>query len=265
MAAPKNNFKAALKNNQLQIGFWQSLSSVTTAEISAQVGFDWLLIDGEHAPNSVENIANLLRVIDPSDSNAVVRVVAGITHDIKQILDVGAQTILVPMVETAHQAQEMVRAVHYPPSGVRGAASITRAAKYGNISNYAASANEEICLLVQAESQTALDNLESICAVEGVDGVFIGPFDLAASMGFINDPNNELVQQAIEQAIVKIISCGKAAGILMTDEVRAKKYIEMGALFVAVGTDVSTFLNGTKSLLSNYKNLEKSDKTQSVY
>jgi 4-hydroxy-2-oxoheptanedioate aldolase len=136
---------------------------------------------------------------------------------------------------------------------------------YGNTSNYAASANDEICLLVQAESQTALDNLESICAVEGVDGVFIGPFDLAASMGFINDPNNELVQQAIEQAIVKIISCGKAAGILMTDEVRAKKYIEMGALFVAVGTDVSTFLNGTKSLLSNYKNLEKSDKTQSIY
>ena len=109
MAAPKNSFKAALKNNQLQIGFWQSLSSLTTAEISAQVGFDWLLIDGEHAPNSVENIANLLRVIDPSDSNAVVRVAAGITHDIKQILDVGAQTILVPMVETAHQAQEMVR------------------------------------------------------------------------------------------------------------------------------------------------------------
>ena len=176
MAAPKNSFKAALKNNQLQIGFWQSLSSITTAEISAQVGFDWLLIDGEHAPNSVENIANLLRVIDPSDSNAVVRVAAGITHDIKQILDVGAQTILVPMVETAHQAQEMVRAVHYPPSGVRGAASITRAAKYGNISNYAASANDEICLLVQAESQTALDNLESICAVEGCGWSIHWPF-----------------------------------------------------------------------------------------
>ena len=100
---------------------------------------------------------------------------------------------------------------------------------------------------------------------KGVDGVFIGPFDLAASMGFINDPNNELVQQAIEQAIAKIISCGKAAGILMTDDVRAKKYIEMGALFVAVGTDVSTFLNATKLLLSNYKNLEKSNKTQSIY
>jgi 4-hydroxy-2-oxoheptanedioate aldolase len=192
-------------------------------------------------------------------------VVAGVTHDIKQILDVGAQTILVPMVETALQAQEMVRAVRYPPTGIRGAASITRAAKYGNTPNYAASANDEICLLVQAESQAALDNLEAICAVEGVDGVFIGPFDLAASMGFINDPNNELVQNAIEQAIVKIISCGKAAGILMSDEVRAKKYIEMGALFVAVGTDVSTFLTGANSLISKYKNVKKAEKNQSIY
>ena len=265
MVAPKNNFKAALRNKKLQIGFWQSLSSVTTAEISAQVGFDWLLIDGEHAPNSIENIANLLRVIDPSNSNAVVRVVAGITHDIKQTLDVGAQTVLVPMVETAQQAEDMVRAVLYPPHGIRGVASITRAARYGVTSNYAASANEEICLLVQAESQTALDNLESICAVEGVDGVFIGPFDLAASMGFIDDPNNVKVQDAIEQAILKIIASGKAAGILMTDQERAKKYIEMGALFVAVGTDVSTFLNSSKSLLSEYKELKDHSGKDGIY
>ena len=265
MAAPRNKFKETLKKKKMQLGFWQSLASTSTCEISAQIGFDWLLIDGEHAPNDIANIADLLRVIDPSDSQAVVRVVAGIPHIIKQVLDAGAQSILVPMVDTAEQAREMVRAVRYPPDGIRGAALVTRAAQYGNVENYAPTANDEICLLVQAESKTAIENLDEICAVEGLDGVFIGPFDLAASMGFIHDPNNEVVQKTIEQAISKIVSSGKAAGILMLDEIRAKKYIEMGALFVAVGTDVSTFSNATKKLLANYRGSNFSPNSNSVY
>ena len=265
MAAAKNRFKEALKNKKLQLGFWQSLASTSTSEISAQIGFDWLLIDGEHAPNDIADITNLLRVVDPSDSHAVVRVVAGIPHIIKQVLDVGAQSILVPMVDTADQARELVRAVRYPPDGIRGAALVTRAAQYGHTDSYASTANDQICLLVQAESKTAIENLDEICAVEGVDGVFIGPFDLAASMGFINDPNNKAVQDTIEQAILKIVASGKAAGILMLDETRAKKYIEMGALFVAVGTDVSTFSNATKKLLANYRGSNFSPNSNSVY
>ena len=265
MPATKNRFKEALKNKKLQLGFWQSLASTSTSEISAQIGFDWLLIDGEHAPNDISYITNLLRVIDPSDSHAVVRVVAGMPHIIKQVLDVGAQSILVPMVDTAHQAREMVQAVRYPPDGIRGAALVTRAAQYGHTDNYAPTANDQICLLVQAESKTAIENLDEICAVEGVDGVFIGPFDLAASMGFINDPNNKAVQDTIEQAIIKIVASGKAAGILMLDEIRAKKYIEMGALFVAVGTDVSTFSNATKKLLANYRGSNLNSVSNSVY
>lgn len=265
MPATKNTFKEALKNKKLQLGFWQSLASTSTSEISAQIGFDWLLIDGEHAPNDISYITNLLRVIDPSDSHAVVRVVAGMPHIIKQVLDVGAQSILVPMVDTAHQAREMVQAVRYPPDGIRGAALVTRAAQYGHTDNYAPTANDQICLLVQAESKTAIENLDEICAVEGVDGVFIGPFDLAASMGFINDPNNKAVQDTIEQAIIKIVASGKAAGILMLDEIRAKKYIEMGALFVAVGTDVSTFSNATKKLLANYRGSNLNSVSNSVY
>ena len=265
MAAAKYSFKEALKNKKLQLGFWQSLASTSTSEISAQIGFDWLLIDGEHAPNDIADITNLLRVVDPSDSHAVVRVVAGIPHIIKQVLDAGAQSILVPMVDTADQARELVRAVRYPPDGIRGAALVTRAAQYGHTDSYASTANDQICLLVQAESKTAIENLDEICAVEGVDGVFIGPFDLAASMGFINDPNNKAVQDTIEQAILKIVASGKAAGILMLDETRAKKYIEMGALFVAVGTDVSTFSNATKKLLANYRGSNFSSDGNSVY
>ena len=142
---------------------------------------------------------------------------------------------------------------------------VTRAAQYGHTDSYASTANDQICLLVQAESKTAIENLDEICAVEGVDGVFIGPFDLAASMGFINDPNNKAVQDTIEQAILKIVASGKAAGILMLDETRAKKYIEMGALFVAVGTDVSTFSNATKKLLANYRGSNFSSDGNSVY
>ena len=265
MAAAKYSFKEALKNKKLQLGFWQSLASTSTSEISAQIGFDWLLIDGEHAPNDIADITNLLRVVDPSDSHAVVRVVAGIPHIIKQVLDAGAKSILVPMVDTADQARELVRAVRYPPDGIRGAALVTRAAQYGHTDSYASTANDQICLLVQAESKTAIENLDEICAVEGVDGVFIGPFDLAASMGFINDPNNKAVQDTIEQAILKIVASGKAAGILMLDETRAKKYIEMGALFVAVGTDVSTFSNATKKLLANYRGSNFSSDGNSVY
>jgi len=265
MAAPKNKFKEALKSKKLQLGFWQSLASISTCEISSQIGFDWLLIDGEHAPNDIGDIANLLRVIDPSDSHAVVRVVAGVPHIIKQVLDIGAQTILVPMVDTAEQAREMVKAVRYPPDGIRGAALVTRAAHYGSSENYAPTANEEICLLVQAESKTAIENLDEICSVEGVDGVFIGPFDLAASMGFVEDPNNVVVQETIENAISRIVSSGKAAGILMLDEARAKKYMEMGSLFVAVGTDVSTFSNASKKLLANYRNQSFSSNDKSVY
>lgn len=257
MPAPKNHFKQALKEKRTQIGFWQALANPYTVEISAGVGYDWLLIDGEHAPNDIPLMVSQLMAMKGSRSHAVIRPPIGETWIIKQLLDIGAQSLLVPMVHGREQAEAMVQAVRYPPHGVRGVgAAIARASDFNRIEDYVQTANDEICLLLQVESRAGLAALDEIASTEGVDGVFIGPADLAADMGYLGNPGAPEVQDAVEKAIMKIQSHGKAAGILIGDLGLSKRYVELGATFVAIGNDVTLFAEAAAKLLADFQVIE---------
>lgn len=254
MPAPQNTFKSALEKHEKQIGLWLGLANAYTAEICAGAGFDWLVVDGEHAPNDLPLMVAQLQAIAASDVRSVVRAPIGETWIIKQLLDIGAQTILVPMVESAPQARDLVRAVNYPPKGIRGVgAAMARASAFNRIPDYLTTANAEVCLLVQLESQVGLAALEEIAAVEGVDGIFIGPSDLAADMGYLGRPGEPAVQAAVEDGIARILKAGKPAGILTADTSLATRYLELGASFVAVGTDVTLFSQATSALAAKFK------------
>lgn len=245
----ENRFKRALAGGTPQVGYWLSLANPLTAEICATAGFDWLLLDGEHGPNDVRSLLAQLQAIAAYPSQPVVRPVSGDPALLKQLLDAGAQSLLVPMVDTAAQAEQLVRAVRYPPQGVRGvAASIARASRWGLQPGYMERANQEICLLVQAETRTAIDNLDELCRVDGVDGIFIGPSDLAASLGHPGDLGHPEVQAVIDDGLRRVIASGKAAGIISTEPAQAQRYMDMGCRFVAVGVDVATMASGTRKL-----------------
>jgi 4-hydroxy-2-oxoheptanedioate aldolase len=261
MQTPLNPFKQAIQNKQPQIGLWLGLADPYCAEICAGAGFDWLLIDGEHSPNGLASIlAQAQAIAAYPGSNAIARVPVGHGHvgtaNIKQYLDLGLQTLLVPMVDTGEQAAAIVKAMRYPQDdgkgGVRGMGG-ARASRWGRYPNYAKEANAQVCLLVQAETVEALNNLEAICLTEGVDGVFIGPADLSASLGHVGNPNHPEVQAAIESAIARILKCGKAPGILTADEAQARRYLELGAIFVAVGLDTAILARNTVALAGRFK------------
>ncbi len=257
MQSPVNPFKQALQEKRAQIGLWLGLADHYTTEICAGAGFDWLLLDGEHAPNGLRSLLQQAQAIAAyPGSHAVARVPLGHgeagTTLIKQYLDLGIQTLLVPMVDTAQQAAALVRAMRYPPDGIRGMAG-ARASRWGRYPNYAREANAQACLLVQAETRQALDNLEAIAAIEGIDGIFIGPADLSASLGHVADPGHPEVQAAIDQAIKRIAGSGKAAGILTTDDDLARHYLELGATFVAVGVDHNLLARATSQLAAKFK------------
>lgn len=248
-----NPFKAALARRQARIGLWLSMGDPYLAEVSATAGFDWLLIDGEHAPNDLRSMLGALQAIAPYRSQPVVRVVSGDVPLIKQVLDIGAHNLLVPMVDTAEQARTLVSATRYPPQGIRGVGSaVGRASRWSGRTDYLDAADDEVCLLVQAETVTALKNLEAICAVDGVDGVFIGPADLAASMGHRGKPGHPAVQAAIEQAMRTIIGSGKAAGTLTSDTALARRYLDLGCTFVATGVDVLLYASAARTLAASF-------------
>jgi len=257
MQLPINPFKQALAEKRPQIGLWVGLGDSYTTEICAGAGFDWLLLDGEHSPNDIRSLLQQAQAVAAyPQTHAIARVPVGHGHAgttlIKQYLDLGIQTLLVPMVDTPQQAADLVRAMRYPPSGIRGMGG-ARASRWGRIATYPKDANSQVCLLVQAESQLALDNLEAIAAVEGVDGVFIGPADLSASLGHVGNPMHPEVQGAIEDAVRRINRAGKAAGILTPDETLARKYLELGFLFVAVGLDNNLLARHTSALAARFK------------
>lgn len=248
-----NTFKAALARGEPQVGLWLSMAQPYSAEICATAGFQWLLIDGEHAPNDVRSTLAQLQAVAPYPAHPVVRVVQGEPALIKQYLDIGAQTLLVPMVESAEQARALVAATRYPPEGIRGVgAAVARVSRWGERRDYLDAANGEVCLLVQAESVRALEQLEALCAVDGVDGVFIGPADLAASMGHRGQAGHPEVQAAIDAAIRTIVASGKAAGTLTSDAVLARRYLELGARFVAVGIDVTLLAQSARRLAAGF-------------
>ena len=254
MSVPINPFKQALKAGRRQIGLWQSMASPYTAEICAGAGFDWLLFDGEHAPNDVPIMLSQLQAVEAYPVHAVGRPPYGEIPLIKQYLDIGFQTLLIPLVDTAEQAALMVRAMRYPPDGIRGVgAGSARVARWNRVEGYFHDADEQMCLLVQAETKLALQNLDAIAATKGVDGVFIGPADLSAALGHRGNAGHPDVQAAIKEAFKRIIGAGKAAGILTSNEAWANDYLELGATFVAVGTDVGILAKQTTALAGRFK------------
>ncbi|HET7731740.1 MAG TPA: aldolase/citrate lyase family protein [Usitatibacter sp.] len=253
MELPQNRFKRAIAAGRQQIGLWVSLASPYSTEVVAGSGFDWLLIDGEHSPNDPPTVLPQLQAAAPYPVTCIVRPAWNDKVLIKRYLDVGVQTLLVPYVQTAEEAREAVDAVRFPARGVRGVAGATRATGFGRIADYAARAADEICLLVQIETRQGLDNLEAIARTDGVDGVFIGPADLAAGLGHLGQQGHPEVQAAIQDAIKRIRACGKPAGILTPDEATARKYIEWGTTFTAVGLDIVLLRAESDKLAAKFK------------
>lgn len=250
---PKNAFKQALAEGRRQIGLWCSLPSPYVAEGIAGAGFDWLLIDTEHTPADPIAVLPMLQAAEGKDSSLVVRPASNDPVLIKRFMDIGAQTLLIPMVQSAEEAQAAVSAMRFPPEGVRGVAGLIRATQYGRIPDYVTTANREACCLVQVETQEALDEIEAIAAIEGVDGIFVGPSDLAASLGYPGDFMHEAVQAAIRDAIARIQAAGKPAGILAVNEPFARSSIEMGAAFVAVGSDMGILMRGAEAMATRFR------------
>ncbi|WP_425079415.1 HpcH/HpaI aldolase family protein [Ruegeria denitrificans] len=254
MAAQQNAFKQALKKGEMQIGCWMSFAEPVAAEMMGTAGFDWLVIDGEHAPNDIRSIRDQLLALEASNSHAVVRVPVGETWLIKMVLDAGAQTILVPIVESAAQAQELVRACRYPPAGVRGVGAMaSRATMYGSVGDYIQTADQEICLLLQVETRAGMAALDDILEVDGVDGVFIGPADLSTDMGHQGNSAAPEVREVIGDALTRIKAAGKAPGILATNDEARQAYLDMGAQFLAVGIDVMLLTQTARDLAARWK------------
>jgi 4-hydroxy-2-oxoheptanedioate aldolase len=253
MELPPNAFKRALRAGKRQIGLWSTLSSSYTVETVAGAGFDWLLLDTEHSPSDLENLLTQLQAAAPYASHPIVRVPWNDMVTVKRVLDIGAQSLLIPYVQDADEARHAVAHTRYPPAGVRGVAGTTRATRFGRVMDYAKRAHEEICVLVQVETQSALKNIEAICAVDGVDGVFIGPADLHASMGYAGETANASVKPLIDDAIRRIRKAGKAPGILTPNEADARHWLECGALFVAVGSDAGILARGADALAAKFK------------
>lgn len=253
MELARNKFKQAIAAGRVQIGLWSSLCSNIGAEVVADAGFDWILLDGEHSPNDVPSVMSQLQALNGGTASPIVRPAWNDAVMIKRILDIGAQSILVPYVQNAEEAERAVISVRYPPAGIRGVAASTRANHYGRVNNYLKLADSEICLLVQVETRSALGQLEAIAKVEGVDGVFIGPSDLAASLGHIGNPAHAEVQAALEDAVKRLEAVGKPAGILTLSEEEARRYIGWGYTFVAVGSDIGLLGRGADALAKRFK------------
>lgn len=265
MQMPNNDFKRALQAGESQIGLFLGLANGYGAEIVGSAGFDWLLIDGEHGPNDLRSIIAQLQALAPYPVRPVVRTVDHDVARIKQLLDGGAQTLMVPMVETAAEARQLVKAMRYPPHGIRGVGTaLARAARWNGVDGYFAQADGQMCLIVQIESTAGLAGLDEIVQVEGVDAVFIGPSDLAASMGHLGNPGHPEVKAAVEAAIKKIAAAGKAAGVFSADPALAAAYRAIGASFLLVGVDTLLLRNAAVALATRFKS-EESGKTGAAY
>lgn len=251
---PINQFKQQLHQPQTLWGLWLGLPDTSCAEICGSAGFDWVLIDGEHASFDLTSIKLHLQALAPHSASPIVRAEEANPTLIKRLLDIGAQTLLLPMINTKQQAEQAVRAAYYPPMGERGiGAALARASQWNRIPNYLHQANEQISVLLQVETQQAIDNIEEITAVEGVDGIFIGPSDLSGSMGHIGNPSHPEVVAAIDHAIEVIQAHGKAVGILSLDPAQAQQYAKRGVKFIGAGVDTLLLRAGAESLAQSLK------------
>jgi 4-hydroxy-2-oxoheptanedioate aldolase len=250
---PPNRFKRALAAGKPQIGLWLTLASPTGTEVAATAGFDWLLIDMEHSPNELPDVAHHLRAAEGGTAEPVVRVPWNDAVMVKRLLDIGARSLLFPFVQSAEEARRAVAATRYPPHGIRGFAGTTRANRYGRVADYAKRASEEICVLVQCETRKAVADIPAIAAVDGIDGIFIGPSDLAADMGHLADTQHPEVQAAIMSAGKAITATGKAPGFLSVREDETRRVLAGGFLFVAVSTDIALLARQAEALARMFK------------
>jgi 4-hydroxy-2-oxoheptanedioate aldolase len=253
MRLPENAFKRALLDGRTQIGLWSSSGSAAVVELLGGAGYDWLLLDTEHTPSELPDVMAQMRALTGSRSEPVVRPAWNDTVLIKRFLDAGARTLLVPFVQDEDEAARAVRAIWYPPQGVRGVSVSSRANAYGRVSDYFSRVHNELCLLVQLETGAALGRLEAIAAVDGVDGLFVGPSDLAADLGHLNNPGHPEVQAAIRLTAERCRAAGRSAGILAPVEADARRYLEWGYTFVAVGADMGVLRKAADELLMRFK------------
>ncbi len=252
MLVPTNQFKARLSDPRVQYGIWVGLADPYAAEISAGAGFDWMVIDGEHSPNDLRTTLLQLQAAASYPVSPIVRPPIGDPVLIKQYLDIGIQTVLIPMVETAEQATDMVRATRYPPHGIRGVAS-ARASRWGRVENYWGDVHDQMCVIVQVETLAGVENLDAIAAVDGVDGVFIGPSDLGAALGHLGQPDHAEVRHAVSDSIRGVRAAGKAAGVLSTNPAVVREYIAAGATFAAIAVDTNLLANATSAIVADFR------------
>lgn len=245
---PVNRFKAQIAAGQQQIGIWCCLASPVTAEICAGAGFDWMLFDCEHAPNDSTSVLAQLQAVEPYPGTAMVRPAVGSPTAIKQMLDIGALNLLIPMVDNAEQAKAIAAAAAFPTTGMRGVAAQTRAGRWGRVTGYLQRAREEICVIVQIETAEGLANLAEIASIDGIDAIFIGPADLSASLGFLGQASHPEMQAVIDDAINRLKAIGKPIGIMALEQAAARKYLEQGVSFVAVGMDTMLLADATSRL-----------------
>jgi len=243
-----NTFRQKILACERQIGFWMGMSHHVTAEMAGLAGFDWLMLDGEHAPADIPIFLQMLQSLQLSPSAIVGRPSVNDPVLIKQFLDIGFYNLLIPFIESADEAQRAVSATRYPPQGIRGVAMAHRGNRYGTVPDYLSTINDNICLLLQIESAGGIDAIDDIAAVPGVDGIFIGPSDLSASLGYMGNPNHPEVQRVIKHLFDRARAAGKAVGTLAPVQADAQRYLDMGMHFVAVGTDVGVFRQAMAAL-----------------
>ena len=251
--AMPNSFRAALRANKPLLGCWVSLASNISTEILGYAGFDWLLIDGEHAPNDMASFIGQLQALKDSPSAPVVRPPWAEPVIIKRLLDIGFYNFLMPWIETGEQARAAVAATRYPPQGMRGMGTGHRSNRYGYVPDYFTTINDNISVMVQIESAKGVDNAEEIASVDGIDGLFIGPSDLSAAMGFMGQPNHPDVQAAMARVLAAANKHKKSVGILAPVEEDARRYMDQGMTFVAVGGDVGLLRTASKGLADKFK------------
>ncbi len=250
---PRNAFKQALSEGRRQVGLWSGLASPIVAEIIAGAGFDWIVIDGEHGPNDITTLLPQLQAMRGGTAEPVYRVPWNDAVLIKRALDVGARTLLVPFVQNAEEARKAVAATRYPPLGIRGVSVTPRANDYGRVQNYHKNAHLDTCVLLQIETRNALAEIESIAAIDGVDGIFIGPSDLAADFGHLGNPKHPDVQAAIADAGKRIRASGKAAGTLSGNLDDVERLFELGFNFTAAGSDVGLLARNAEALAARFR------------
>ncbi|UCH73947.1 MAG: HpcH/HpaI aldolase/citrate lyase family protein [Rhodospirillales bacterium] len=253
MELPKNTFKQALAEMRPQIGLWSTLSSNIASEALAHSGYDWVVIDMEHSPNEIPDVYAQLQSYDPSPTAAVVRLPWNDPVVVKRVLDIGAFSLLFPMIQTAEEAQAAVASTRYPPRGIRGVSLNQRGNRYGRIASYVKEFERELCITVQIETTAALGRVEEIAAVDGVDGIFFGPADLSADMGYLGQPGHPEVKEALAEGLAKCRKAGKPAGILTAVEADSIHWLREGYVFVAVGTDTAILARGADALLARIK------------